>query len=132
MIRLPKATKTQVKTKVIPRQSLATIVKDLGENCHTLLYVLMHCLSLKCDWMMTSAAVCLLCSHICSSETEGVQRTPDTHQQEPGQPASWGPEPAGEERLRQRQYYTHTNTHTHTHTLQLCKALLADVVFFVY
>lgn len=32
MIRLPKATKTPPKSKVVPRQSLATIVKDLGEN----------------------------------------------------------------------------------------------------
>eukprot|EP00064_Thunnus_orientalis_P003800 superscaffoldBa00000325_g3811 len=30
MIRLPKATKTNVKSKVVPRQSLATIVKDLA------------------------------------------------------------------------------------------------------
>uniref|UniRef100_A0A096LT94 Metastasis associated 1 family, member 2 n=1 Tax=Poecilia formosa TaxID=48698 RepID=A0A096LT94_POEFO len=30
MIRLPKATKSPLKSKVIPRQSLATIVKDLG------------------------------------------------------------------------------------------------------
>lgn len=32
MIRLPKATKTPLKSKVVPRQSLATIVKDLGKN----------------------------------------------------------------------------------------------------
>lgn len=32
MIRLPKATKTPVKSKLVPRQSLATIVKDLGKN----------------------------------------------------------------------------------------------------
>lgn len=32
MIRLPKATKTPLKSKLVPRQSLATIVKDLGEN----------------------------------------------------------------------------------------------------
>ena len=32
MIRLPKATKTNLKSKLIPRQSLATIVKDLGET----------------------------------------------------------------------------------------------------
>lgn len=32
MIRLPKATKTPPKSKVVPRQSLATIVKDLGEK----------------------------------------------------------------------------------------------------
>ncbi|KAG7235430.1 hypothetical protein INR49_002660 [Caranx melampygus] len=47
MIRLPKATKTPLKSKVVPRQSLATIVKDLGEN-----------------------------GHLRSSETEGVQRPP--------------------------------------------------------
>lgn len=32
MIRLPKATKAPVKSRVIPRQSLANIVKDLGKN----------------------------------------------------------------------------------------------------
>uniref|UniRef100_A0A8C5HA43 Metastasis associated 1 family, member 2 n=1 Tax=Gouania willdenowi TaxID=441366 RepID=A0A8C5HA43_GOUWI len=32
IIRLPKATKTPLKTKVVPRQSLANIVKDLGTN----------------------------------------------------------------------------------------------------
>uniref|UniRef100_A0A669E6M2 Metastasis associated 1 family, member 2 n=1 Tax=Oreochromis niloticus TaxID=8128 RepID=A0A669E6M2_ORENI len=32
MIRLPKATKTPLKSKLVPRQSLATIVKDLGKN----------------------------------------------------------------------------------------------------
>lgn len=32
MIRLPKATKAPVKSKLIPRQSLAAIVKDLGES----------------------------------------------------------------------------------------------------
>uniref|UniRef100_A0A8C6PR85 Metastasis associated 1 family, member 2 n=1 Tax=Nothobranchius furzeri TaxID=105023 RepID=A0A8C6PR85_NOTFU len=32
MIRLPKATKTPLKCKVVPRQSLAAIVKDLGES----------------------------------------------------------------------------------------------------
>uniref|UniRef100_A0A8C4HGC9 Metastasis associated 1 family, member 2 n=1 Tax=Dicentrarchus labrax TaxID=13489 RepID=A0A8C4HGC9_DICLA len=32
MIRLPKATKTPTKSKLVPRQSLATIVKDLGKN----------------------------------------------------------------------------------------------------
>lgn len=107
MIRLPKATKTPVKSKVVPRQSLATIVKDLGENFQTAIFA--NHFSLKCDWMVTSVVV-LLCSHLSSAETEGVQRTPNTHQQEPGQPASWGPKPAGEERLRQRQYPIHTHT----------------------
>uniref|UniRef100_A0A3Q1H769 Metastasis associated 1 family, member 2 n=1 Tax=Anabas testudineus TaxID=64144 RepID=A0A3Q1H769_ANATE len=32
MIRLPKATKTPQKSKLVPRQSLATIVKDLGKS----------------------------------------------------------------------------------------------------
>lgn len=32
MIRLPKATKTPLKSKLVPRQSLATIVKDLGKS----------------------------------------------------------------------------------------------------
>lgn len=32
MIRLPKATKAPLKSKLIPRQSLAIIVKDLGER----------------------------------------------------------------------------------------------------
>ena len=31
IIRLPKATKNPPKNRVIPRQSLATIVKDLGK-----------------------------------------------------------------------------------------------------
>lgn len=32
MIRLPKASKPPLKNKPVPRQSLATIVKDLGEE----------------------------------------------------------------------------------------------------
>lgn len=54
MIRLPKATKTPLKSKLVPRQSLATIVKDLGE-------------STSCDitsstglWILNFSAICAL------------------------------------------------------------------------
>lgn len=47
------------------------------------------------------------CSHFCSTEAEGVQRTANPHQQEPGQPASSSSKPAGKERLRQRKCSSH-------------------------
>lgn len=107
MIRLPKATKTPPKSKLMPRQSLATIVKDLGKNksCdqHTSSNTANLCL-LSHWWVLC------LCSHFCSSETEGIQRTPDTYQQKPGQPASWGPKLTGKERVWQCQYLWNTQS----------------------
>lgn len=103
MIRLPKATKTPQKSKLVPRQSLANIVKDLGKNLSNA--------TERLALVFYSAIIMLLClcSHLCTFETEGVQRSSDPHQQEPGQPASCWPRPAGKERVWQRQYYTHTS-----------------------
>lgn len=119
MIRLPKATKTPLKTKLVPRPSLANIVKDLGKD--TKITPPLHQLYpflLKHHWIL----LCALGSHHSPSETEGIQRTPNTHQQEPGQPASCGPEPAREERLWQRQCSCHTHHKLYT-------SLLADRLF---
>ena len=55
MIRLPKATKTPVKSKLVPRQSLATIVKDLGKN--TSRDLMSHWPVLHCDLLLSSVVV---------------------------------------------------------------------------
>lgn len=115
MIRLPKATKTPLKSKLVPRQSLATIVKDLGKNTSDITSsditsfpnrpVNQNLTGQFFPCRSKNSCVtgrCRLRSHLGASETQSVSRTPDAHQQESGEPASGGPKPAGKEGLRQR------------------------------
>lgn len=57
MIRLPKATKTPQKSKVIPRQSLANIVKDLGESTSCDITAFFYLLWLAVKSCCVSAAI---------------------------------------------------------------------------
>lgn len=109
MIRLPKATKSHVKNKVIPRQSLATIVKDLGENPHTA-HVLMLCL---CS-VVTCWGVCCVPSAAISAPLKlKASRGPPTpiNRNQASQPRG------AQSLLGKRGFDSVSIPHTHTHTL---------------